>query len=324
VRRTLGRLGVRDLCRLDDELDGFPPPRRLLVQWVPHAFGWRSLNLPFCAWLWHRAARRGDSVEVMFHEAFLAFEGTWRQHGAAAVHRLMTVLLLRAARRVWVSAPALAALLRRYSLGRDLGFRWLPIPSGVPVVHDASAVGAVRAECAGPGGLVGHFGTYGQLIVGLLEPALRALLATRPDVRILLLGRGGREFRASFLSGDAHHATRVLARGALEPQALSCALQACDVLLQPYPDGVTTRRTTAMAALAHGVPLVTTRGEVTEPLWALGGAAALVAPAPGDLADAVGRLLDDEGRREALGASGRALYESQFTLAHVVGTLRGG
>ena len=38
-------------------------PRRLFVQWVPHGFGYKSLNMPFCLWVWRRA-RGGDSVHA--------------------------------------------------------------------------------------------------------------------------------------------------------------------------------------------------------------------------------------------------------------------
>src|SRR6266700_1765774 len=82
---------------LGKALDEFDPPRRLLVQWVPHGYGYRSMNLPFCLWLWNRSWRCGDRVELMVHEPFLAFgEGSWRQDAAALVHRLMTVILLQA------------------------------------------------------------------------------------------------------------------------------------------------------------------------------------------------------------------------------------
>ena len=88
------------------------------------------MNLPFCLWLWHRAVRHHDAVEVMIHEPYLAFgEGSWKQSGVAVVHRLMTMVLLKAARRVWMSIPAWEACWRPYTLGRALQFRWLPVAS---------------------------------------------------------------------------------------------------------------------------------------------------------------------------------------------------
>src|SRR5690606_28718756 len=57
VHRSLGRLEPRDLRAVGRSLDALPAPRRLLVQWVPHSLGLRSLNLPFCLWLVGRARR---------------------------------------------------------------------------------------------------------------------------------------------------------------------------------------------------------------------------------------------------------------------------
>src|SRR6202008_3297942 len=44
VSQVLGRFSIFDLKNLGRNLDAFPGPRRLLVQWVPHGFGYKSLN----------------------------------------------------------------------------------------------------------------------------------------------------------------------------------------------------------------------------------------------------------------------------------------
>ena len=99
VNRHFGNFRRSDLGRVDDLLEQFSAPRRLLVQWVPHGYGSRSMNLAFCLWLRRRAVKHQDAVEVMVHEPYLNFgEGSWKQSGAAAVHRLMTMVLLNAAR----------------------------------------------------------------------------------------------------------------------------------------------------------------------------------------------------------------------------------
>ena len=83
VHPMLGHISRRDLRAVDLLLDRFPPPRRLLLQWVPQGFGYRSLNVGFCLWL-RRRARRGDHVEIMVHEPYLAFgEGALRWTAAA-------------------------------------------------------------------------------------------------------------------------------------------------------------------------------------------------------------------------------------------------
>jgi glycosyltransferase involved in cell wall biosynthesis len=325
VHRELGGIAPADLRRVGEALDSFAAPRRLLVQWVPHAYGFRSMNLPFCLWLRDRAARHGDRVEIMVHEPSLAFvRGGWKQNAAAAVHRIMTVLLLRAAERVWVSTPAWEARWRPWLLGRSIPFGWLPIPSSVPVVDDPEGVAAVRARYA-PGGerIVGHFGTYRPAVHALLARTLEPALARSPQRVALLLGRGGERLRDELLGRAPGLEGRIHATGGLPAPELSCHLSACDVLLQPFPDGVNGRQSSMAAALAHGCAAVTTEGENSEPVWRESAAVAL-APV-GDVPAAVGRveeLLGDAEARARLGAAARSLYESRLALRHTIAALR--
>src|SRR5688500_18701015 len=88
VHRSMQDRGRHALTVVDRQLAEFAAPRRLLVQWVPHAYGFRSLNIRFCTWLWRRARRDGDHVEIVVHEASLAFgEASIRRNVAAFIHR---------------------------------------------------------------------------------------------------------------------------------------------------------------------------------------------------------------------------------------------
>ncbi|HYW08022.1 MAG TPA: hypothetical protein VE913_13760, partial [Longimicrobium sp.] len=263
--RAAGRFHGLELRRLDAALERCPAPRTLLVQYAPQAFGRRGMNLAFCRWVLRRA-RRGDEVRVMFHEPFVQWSAARpRRNVLAAATHAMAWLLLRAARVAYVSTPAWERLLRPLAPGGAGPMTWLPIPSTVPRVEDAAAVAALRRRLGG-GPVVGHFGTYGDHVARMLEPVLLETLAHSSAVA-LLLGAGGPEFATRVERANPRVRGRLVAPGRQEPAALSVHLQACDVALQPYPDGVTARRTTAMAALANGVPLVTTDGAFTEPLW---------------------------------------------------------
>jgi glycosyltransferase involved in cell wall biosynthesis len=307
---------------MDALLDAEARPRCLLVQWVPHAFGRRSLNVAFCAWVRSRG-RKGDRIEIMAHEAFHAFgEGSWRQDGAAVIHRVMVTLLLARASRVWVSIPAWANRLRPYAWGRRLPFCWLPVPSNVPFDANPRAVADVRARFPAGVRIVGHFGTFGARArrdLGVLVPGLAD---ADPCVGVLLIGRDSDGFRDALIDGRPALAPRVLATGRLDPPALSHALQACDVLAQPYEDGASTRRGTLMAALSHGVAVVTTTGKLTDPTWHQTDAAVTVAA--GDLRafeNAVLQLSADRPRQQRLAVRARALYAERFDVSHTLSAL---
>src|SRR6187401_3142136 len=64
VRRLPDRFGPRSVRIAGGGFDRAPGPKRWLVQYVPHAFGWKAANVLFCLWL---RARRRDGIWVMFH-----------------------------------------------------------------------------------------------------------------------------------------------------------------------------------------------------------------------------------------------------------------
>jgi glycosyltransferase involved in cell wall biosynthesis len=232
-------------------------------------------------------------------------------------------LLLRAAEGVDVSIPRWAEMLRRYDPRRGRRIAWRPVMSNIPRVDDPAAVAAIRRRHAPPGGLLlGSFGTFGPLITPMLAAGLPALLDGHAERAGLLIGRGSEAFGAAMLAAHPGLAGRLHAAGALSPEELSLHLQACDLLVQPYPDGVCSRRSSLMGGLAHGAAIVTTTGQSTEPLWAESGCVALVPR--GDVAALVraaeGLLADPEARAR-LGASARRVYDERFATERLVAGL---
>jgi len=325
VHRDLGSITRQDLREAGRQLDSFPAPRRILVQWVPHGYGYRSMNIGFCWWLLDRTRRHGDHLEIMVHEPNSPFRANSPgQNAAAMVHRLMMMVLLRAAERVWMSIPSWEGRCRPYALNKKLPFNWLPIPSSIPVRDNPAAAREVRHRYAGDDGLlIGHFGTYGSPITTLLEPVLAGLLPDPDNTTILLIGMGSQEFLRELIRRVPRLAGRIHATGGLSAEDLSLHVGACDLMIQPYPDGVSSRRTSCMVALSHSKPTVTTFGLLTEPLWKDSGAIALAAAgdAPAFLV-LIRRLLSDRRERARMSAAAGKLYQEHFEISRTVATLR--
>jgi len=317
VRRLPGHFGPKALAALDRGLRR--RPGRVLLQYAPHAFGWKAMNVPLCAWLWAR--RR--ALDVMFHEVAYPFEAgqPWKHRMLAATNRGMAYLLLRSAERVFVSIPGWIPILRSLD-PRDPGPVWVPIPSNLPTEYPAPAIAAVRQRWLrnGTRWLVGHFSTYAPTITRLLEPALVTMLAAAPDVHVLLLGFGGQRFADRVVRRYPKLAGRATATGTLDATSAGAHIAACDVVLQPYHDGISTRRTSAMAGVSLGRPIVTTEGHLSESLWRITDAVEIAAA--DELATAVLGLLADPRRREALGKRAEELYRSHFAVEHTIRALR--
>jgi glycosyltransferase involved in cell wall biosynthesis len=322
VHRLPGRFGPRSLAELEQLLLREPRPDRILVQYVPHAFGFKAMNLPFALWVAKRF-RRAAPVWVMFHEVVFPFRWWPVTHAVlGAVTRVMARLVAGAADRVFVSIPGWIPHLNRVC-PRAKPAEWLPVPCTLDANPDPAAVAAARERFKPERGfLVGHFGTFGAPVAGLVVPAAAELLGLSSGVTLLFVGRGSDRFREDFAAAHPDFAERVFATGELPPDAVSAHLRACDLLLQPFPDGVSSRRTSAMAGLANGVPVVTNLGKLSEPLWPGGAVAAAPGPDPAELARLAAWLLAGPAVRANLGRRGSVLYRDTFSLEHTVARLR--
>jgi glycosyltransferase involved in cell wall biosynthesis len=299
----------------------------IVVQYVPTAFGLRGANLPFCRWLLHRAQHHHDNVQVMFHEPYFKFVWTpVHQNALAVAQRVMARTLLQAASHAYVSTDAWRPCLAPLAPRAGYSFTTLPIPSSIPRgIDGAATIAARRQSLLGPSSrkLVGHFGTYGSHITPILTPALLALLTDEQDASVVCLGGGSDDFAQSLLSSAPRLKGRLHATGRADASEIATTLSACDLLLQPYPDGVTTRRTSVMAGLINGRPVLTTTGALTESVWSETGAVALE---PAGDTPAIVRtaraLLADDNRRAALATRGERTYGERFALGHTVDKLR--
>jgi glycosyltransferase involved in cell wall biosynthesis len=246
-----------------------------------------------------------------------------RHNLLAVVNRAMAAMLLRACSRAYVSIPGWVPLLRRLGAGR-VPIAWTPVPSSVPEEASPTAVAARRAELTRgdpTARVVCHFGTYGPSVTRDLGPVVHELLGRRPNLWVLLLGAGGDRWGVELTDGKLDWHTRVIASGPLPAPAIAEYLRACDLVIQPYPDGASGRRTTLMAALANEVPVVTTIGVLSEPVWSDGAVATAPAGDPDQLARLALDLLDCPDRLVELGRAGRRLYEDRFAVHHTVATL---
>jgi glycosyltransferase involved in cell wall biosynthesis len=200
----------------------------------------------------------------------------------------------------------------------------IPIGSNIPV-YPASAA-AVAEQRAQWGLSDGHFllGYFGFLNESKGAELLIQTLA-RLDTAVHLVFIGGRTG-----SSDAANNARYLAQLDAQIAALglvervhwteflpdeqtSVCLQAADLMVMPYRDGVSLRRGTLMAALAHGRPLIST--EPVTPVSALvhGRHIWLIPVDDVDgLATAVQTLQADPALRQRLGAAAAKLGQ-QFS-----------
>jgi glycosyltransferase involved in cell wall biosynthesis len=115
---------------------------------------------------------------------------------------------------------------------------------------------------------------------------------------------------------DIPSTVTVISPGRLEAGALAECLSAADVYLAPFADGVSSRRTTLMAALQHGLAVVGTDGPMTDQAMRAAHDALTLTPVSDAeaFAEATANLALDRPRRDSQAAAGRVLYEQAHDL----------
>lgn len=310
-----GRGGIEQML---GEIFSLQSSTRVVVQYVPHAFGAKSMNLPFCAAVAKLSQR--FKVDVMFHEVAMPMGRRLpiKWNVAGAVHRMMARMLVASAERVLSSTAAWTSLLQPMCrMGQPILL--CPVPSNIPPFSDDAAMQAIHATHGEK--LIGHFGSAHDWVRDQLLHAVEAILEDE-SAKFVFIGRGSSSAGRWVADRLPHRKGRIIVTGDLAGEAVAAHIAACAVMLIPFVDGVTTRRSSAMAALAAGVPLVTTRGELTEDIWTELAAACLIpVDQTAELAKFALGIAGDEDVRGALGRCGKMVYDQHFSLARTLDTL---
>jgi glycosyltransferase involved in cell wall biosynthesis len=293
------------------------PPRWILLQYNPFSYGrWGfAPGLVRDAISVRRRWPRTPLV-VTVHEAWVPFRD-WRSAFMGTYQRAQLRMLLQAADGVIVVRETLAAELR---------FACTQIPVASNITPIPLTPQAAREE----------LGLEGKLVVALfgtghpsraLDHAAAAIVALasrhgRHHVCVLSLGRDSPCVAVP-------PAVEVRTPGSLAAADVSLHLRASDVLLLPFTDGLSTRRSTLMAGLAHGLPVVGLRGVNTDRILIRHADATVMTPCgdPDAYARAAVELEADRARLQAVGVAGRELYDRNFDWSvvarMVIAALRG-
>jgi len=325
VQRGFGRFRPGDLLKVSRVWKAAGVRRNMFLQWTPTGYGYKSLNIFICLWLAVEVAR-GHRLFVMFHEFAYSFsEPKLRLKIAGVVHRLMALILLSCARKAFVSAAEIGRQLQNYNFRRR-DITVLPVPSNVPESADLQDTCAIRSAFVKPGELlVGHFGLYHPGMERILTPSLNALFNRNPNVKLVLIGSGSELYRSKFFIKHPEHTSRLLSTGGCDLFRIAQLISACDCMFQPYPDGLTTKRTSAMAAIANGKLLVCTASEKTEDIWKATEAVHLInSSKPSEIAEELDFVLSVPERLLAGSAQASRFYRQNFSVEQTAKVLQAG
>jgi glycosyltransferase involved in cell wall biosynthesis len=323
IRRVFDRFRPTDLVRVSKIWKTAGVRRNIFLQWCPTGYGYKSLNIFLCFWLAWQVAQ-GHLLTVMFHEvAYSLSERKLRLKIAGIIHRIMAIILLKYSRQVFVSTATIAKQLRKYNL-RQRNITVLPVPSNVPECINMEEVRDIRSALVTSGELlIGHFGLYSPGMERILIPGLDTLLSRNFNMKVIFIGNGSERYRSNLLAKHPELDSRVFSTGSCSSARVSEFISACDCIFQPYPDGVTTKRGSAMAAVANGKLLVCTASDQTEEVWKTTPAVCLIHSCdPMTIAIEAEQVISTPERRLQAALDAQRFYQQNFSVDHTVKALQ--
>jgi glycosyltransferase involved in cell wall biosynthesis len=290
-----------------------------VIQYNPFLYAHRGFNPWFIGAVAKvRAQQPHLRMAVMAHELFMTAEN-FKYAVMGTFHRIQLWGLLRSIDLAFSSIDAWAAELRHWLPNKPVFS--LPVGSNVPVAPmTANALSALRQQLGidPDAQVLGAFGSYhvGRMPERVVR-TLEVLHERNIKVHLLFIGSGGEHLRK--ICPDHLH-PMLTTTGALGCEAVSHHLQLVDVLISPFLDGISTRRSSAISCLAHGLPLLTTSGRLSDALWleAFGDYLIPVENEDAYFASAQQLCLHAENQAN-LAQKSKFLYQSQFTWERIAG-----
>jgi glycosyltransferase involved in cell wall biosynthesis len=292
VHNVIERWSPRCLPRLVSEIRAFAPhvlhfvypsvtfPRTPFVNLLPHLLKWRFPTLP---------------LVVTLHE----------YHDASLPGRMRSAVTATAADLLLVTNEEDHARLRRLPIRR---LATVPLGNHFPVEAPSPSRAAALRDAYGIGDdeLVGFVG-FIDANKGI-ECAVRALalLQDRPALLLLSEERPDDALHRHLRQLAAQLDVTLHWPGHLPQQEVSLLMQECRMMVFPFRQPVTARRSTFIASLLHGRPTIAT-GASTGPFVSEHNCLLLPEMTPPSLAAAIDRLRHDPLLRQSLASEARQL-----------------
>lgn len=185
------------------------------------------------------------------------------------------------------------------------------VPVGPNLPFPESPTNRVAAEIPTIGVFSITGGQQGAVETQVIMQTVRHASQHLGKLRLSVFGRHAELRESALRQGLTGFPVQLSVEGVLDPEQVVNRLAACDVLLF-VRKGISTRRSSAIAGIAAGVPMVAYEDAETATPITDAGVILVDASRPESLGDSIVRVLSDPALHERLAARSRETYEKYF------------
>jgi glycosyltransferase involved in cell wall biosynthesis len=288
--------------------------RRVLLQYT--ALGWSKRGFPFRMLRVVRVLREaGTQVGVVFHDVE-PYSGTRIVDSIRRTAQIRTMQgLVKAADAAIFTVPTNKLSWKVPSAKKVI---FIPVGANLPIpsLQESRATGGMSAAAPRVNlptvavfGITG--GAAGTKEIAAIADAVRNAARSVSTIRLTVLGRHSENAESSLREALRDQGVELRVLGILPADQVVKELCDSDVLLF-VRGGISTRRSSAIAGIACGLPIIGFVGSETAPPVTEAGIVLLDGPNGGALGEALRRVLTDPDYRAALADRSRSAYEKYF------------
>jgi glycosyltransferase involved in cell wall biosynthesis len=241
------------------------PPVVAVLQYCPFSWGVRGW-CPGLMRAWRQLAQKCPSVGriTMFHELWTE-TAIWKARLMKVYQKGQATAIARGSDSLCFSCDGWYKMIRQSVV--EIPARVIPVGTNIPVVPITRADARARLGIPDSAPVLGLMGTgHRSRRFDLVAAAFRATVAVRADARLLYIGRDRALLAEAFGGEQELSKFAVIADGWADEAETSKRLAAVDLYLCPFSDGVSCRRGSFIAGLAHGLVCLSTRSKNTDPV----------------------------------------------------------
>lgn len=231
--------------------------KTVILQYTGFSYSPKGFNLNLIPF-WQDCAQRFQAL-LMVHETYnrwdLKYPGTWALNPC---QKYLLRQLTQVSHQVFCGSETYLSQLKRI-ISDPQKLHYLPIPSNIPpdpLTSDQRQVLQHSLNLPSNHHVLSLFGCQHSIRQDWLYKLDRHLKQLNQPISWLLLGNA-QQILLPLLNP-------VLRPGHLTASRLSHHLQLSDLLLMPHELGISAKRTSLMAAIEHGVPIIGTKGYLTD------------------------------------------------------------
>jgi glycosyltransferase involved in cell wall biosynthesis len=285
-------------------------PDWVILQYDPFSYGARYGFNPYLPLALNLLKRRCPQVRIglIVHESFVPIRN-WKSVVLSSWLKAQLWALGRVADAIFIVIEPWIPILKSWFPNKTV--QHLPVSSNMPLVPTCRDEIRARLGISPQTIVLGLFGRIQR--TRSLEHVIKAVNRSREAGFDVVLLYSGLDLVAA---RNCLSSVPLIADGPLTAPEISQRFAAMDVFLVPIDEGVSTRRTSLMTGLQHGVPTVATFGLATDSVLMGENGKSLIlsnVKAPDDFADAVLDLVSKPSSRKVLSEGAQQLFSREFS-----------